>query len=105
MFHSFDIVVDNTLIQAKQSKKVRQKSMPARDISRDRFTGRGQDQAAIFLILEQAFRVEPLHHVCDASLRDFETGGDIDHTGIALRIDQLENAFKVIFDRGGTTNN
>jgi len=28
-----------------------------------------------------------------------ETGGDVDDAGIALRIDQLKNAFEVIFDR------
>ena len=84
MFHSFHIVVDNTLIQAKQSKKVCKKPVPARDISRHRFTGWGQNQATILFILEQAFRVETLNHVCDAGLRNFQAGGDIDNTRIAL---------------------
>ncbi len=84
MFHSFHIVVDNTLIQAKQSKKVREKFVPARDISGDRFTGRGQNQTAILFVFEQAFRVEPLHHVGDAGLRNFQAGRDIDNPRIAL---------------------
>ena len=84
MFHSFHIVVDNTLGQAKQSKKVCKKLVPARDISRHRFTGRGQNQTTILFVFEQAFGVQPLHHVCDAGLRNFQAGGDIDNTRIAL---------------------
>jgi len=30
----------------------------------------------------------------------FQAGSDIDDAGIALGIDQLEDAFEVIFDRG-----
>ena len=44
--------------------------------------------------------IEPPHHVAHAGLRNFETGSDVDHPGITLRVDQFQDPLQVIFDRG-----
>ena len=61
----------------------------------------GQDQAAILFVFQQALGIEPLHHVGHAGLGDFERSSDVHHPGVALGIDQLEDALEVILDRGG----
>ena len=71
-----------------------------RDIARERFRRRGQNEPAIFFVFEQTFGIEPLDHVGDAGLRDFQAGRDIDDAGVALGINQFQNAFEIIFDRG-----
>ena len=74
--------------------------MSSRDVASKRFTGRGQNESAILFVFEQTLGVEPLDHIGNTRLGNFETGGDIDHAGVSLRIDQIENALEIIFDRG-----
>ena len=105
MLHSFDVVMDDLLIQPEQSEKVSQKLVPARNVSGQRLTGGGENEAAIFLVFKQAFAVKTLHHVTDARLRDFETRRDVNHAGVSLRIDESEDTFEIILDRGGAASN
>jgi hypothetical protein len=39
-------------------------------IASQRFAGGGEDEAAVFLVLQQALGIEPLDHVRHARLRD-----------------------------------
>ncbi len=101
VLHALDIVLDDPLIDAEQLEEIGQELMTPGDIAGERFTGGGQHESAIFLVVEQAVAIEALHHVGDARLGDLETGRDIDHAGVTLRVDQFEDALEVIFDRGG----
>ena len=74
--------------------------MPARDIARERFARGRQDQAAVFLVFEQALTIEALDHIGHARLRDAEARRDIDHARVALGVDQLEDALQVILHCG-----
>src|ERR1700730_4996903 len=48
--------------------------------------------------------IKSLYHVCDASLRDLQTLSDVGHSGISLRIDQIQDLFQVILDRRRTSH-
>ena len=100
MLHSFDVVVNDAFFQAEEAKKIGKKPVPSRNVSGNIFTCGGKHESAIFFILKQAFGVESLNHIGHARLRDFETTGDIDHAGVAFGINQLEDPFQVILDRG-----
>ena len=73
-----------------------------RNLARQVFADGGQNKAAIFFVFEEALGVETLNHVGYASLRNFQRRSDIDDAGVALGINQFENAFKVVFNRSGT---
>lgn len=101
MFHSLDVMVDNASIHAKKLQKFGEQVMAARDIARKRLASGSQHQSAIFLVLQKAFRIQPLHHVGYACLRDLQTRSDVDDARVALRINQLEDALEIIFDGRG----
>ena len=101
VFHALDVMLDHSLIDAEELEEIRQELVSSGNIAGERFTGSGQDQAAIFLVLEETLAVESLYHVGDARLRDSEARRDIDHAGITLGVDQFEDALQVIFHRGG----
>ena len=100
MLHSLDVMVDHLFVETEQSEEFREELVPPRDVPRYRFSGRSQDQAAIFFVLQQTLSVEALDHVGDARLGNPETGRDVDDAGISFRIDQVENPLEVIFDGG-----
>ena len=101
MFHALDVMLDHSFIDAEELEEIRQELMAAGNIAGERFTGSGQDQAAILLVLEETLAIEALYHVGDARLRDSEARRDIDHARVAFGVDQFEDAFQVIFHRGG----
>ena len=100
MLHPFDVVLDHSIVDAEEFQKVRQKVVAPGDIAREGLTGGRENEAAIFFVLKQALAVEALDHVGDAGLRNTKARGDIDHARIALGIDQFQDAFEVILDRG-----
>ena len=102
MFHSFDVVINDTIAQAKELQKISEQFMAMRDAAGELFAGLGQDKTAIFFVFEQAFSIEALDHVGHAGLGNVQSRRDVDDSGVALGIDELENAFEIIFDRGGT---
>jgi len=102
MFHSFDVVINDTIAQAKKLQEISEQFVAMRDAAGELFASLGQDKTAIFFVFEQSFRIEALHHVGHAGLGNFQSCRDIDDSGVALGIDELENAFEIIFDRGGT---
>lgn len=100
MLHSFDIAINHAVAEPEQSEEVGQKAVPMRDVARHFFAGRSQHKAAILFVFEKAFGAEALDHVGDAGLRDLQSRSDIDDAGVTLRVDQLQNAFEIIFHRG-----
>ena len=103
MFHAFHVVIDHVIGQAEQLEKVGQKLVTAGDVARERLASGGQDEAAVFLILEQALGVEALDHVGHTRLADAEAAGDVHDAGVALGVDEFEDALQVIFYRGTVT--
>ena len=101
MFHSFDVVINDTIAQAKKLQKISEQFVAMRDAAGQLFAGLGQDKTAIFFVFEQSFCIEALHHVGHAGLGNFQSRRNVDDSGVALGIDELENAFEIIFDRGG----
>jgi hypothetical protein len=101
VFHALDVVLDHALVYPKELEEIRQELVAPGDVAGQGFTGGGQDQAAILLVIEEALGIKPLHHVGDACLRDAETRRDIDDAGVTLGVDQFEDALQVILDRGG----
>jgi hypothetical protein len=99
MLHSFHVMANDAVIEAKEFKKVRKQFVPVGNFAGQRFPGCGQNKAAIFFVFEETLGIEPLDHVRDAGLRNFQRGRDINYAGIALGINQFENAFEVILDR------
>ncbi len=100
MFHSFDVVINDTIAQAKKLQKISEQFVAMRDAAGELFAGLGQDKTAIFFVFEQSFRIEALNHVGHAGLGNVQSRRDVDDSGVALGIDELENAFEIIFDRG-----
>ena len=100
MFHSLHIVIDDAFIEAEEPEKIGQELVPMRNLAGQRFASGSQNEATIFFVLEETLGIEPLDHVGDAGLRNFQRRRDIDYTGVALGINQFEDAFEVILDRG-----
>ena len=100
MLHSFDIMVDHAIIDAEKFQEIGQELVTPGDVARQGLARSRENEAAIFFVLEETLTVETLNHVGDAGLRDAEAGGDVDHAGVALGVDQLQDAFEVILDRG-----
>ena len=100
MLHSFDIVVDHAIIDAEELQEIGQELVTPGDIARQGLARSGENEPAIFFVLEETLSVETLNHVGDAGLRDAETGGDVDDPGVALGVDELQDTFEIILDRG-----
>ena len=100
MFHAFNVVMNHALAETEELQEIGQKPVPVCNVAGEPFTGAGENEAAILFVFEQSFSPEALNHVGHAGLRDFQGGSDIDDPGVSLGIDQFQNAFEVIFDRG-----
>ena len=100
VFHSFDVVVNDLLIQAEQRQKIGEELVPSSDVASESFARGREDQAAIFFVLEEAVGIEALDHVGHAGLGNLQAGRDIDNPRVTLGIDQLQDALEVILDRG-----
>lgn len=101
MFHPFHIVVNHPVVEAEKFKKISEKFVPVRNLAGQRLARCCENEAAILFVFEETLGIKPLDHVSDAGLRNFQRSRDIDHAGVALGINQFENAFKVILDRSG----
>ena len=102
MFHSFHVMINDAVIQPEQSEKIGEKFVPVCNFASEIFAACGQNQAAIFLVFQKPPRVEPLYHVRHAGLRNLQRSRDIDNPGVSLGINQLQDAFQIILDRGRT---
>src|SRR4051812_31574024 len=74
--------------------------MAAGNIAGQGLARRREDEPSVFFILEEPIGVEAPDHIADAGLRNPEALGDVHDPGVPLGIDELENAFEVILDRG-----
>ena len=86
MLHALDIVINDALIEPEKGEKIRQELVAMRNFAGQGFTCNSQNQPAIFFIPKQPFGIEPLHHVGHARLRDFQGGGNINHSRIPFAI-------------------
>jgi hypothetical protein len=84
VFHALDVVMDDLVVEAEELEEIGEEVVAVGDVAGEGFAGGGEDEAAIFFVFEEAFRVEALDHVGDAGLGDFEAGGDIDDAGVAF---------------------
>src|SRR5260370_15211569 len=100
-YHSLDVEINDRIVQAKKLQKISEQLVAMRDAAGELFAALGQHKTAIFFVFEQSFRIEALNHVGHAGLGNVQSRRDVDDSGVALGIDELENAFEIIFDRGG----
>lgn len=84
VLHALDVVMDDLVIQAEELEEIGQQMVPVGDVAGEGLARGGEDQAAVFFVLEEALRIEALDHVGDAGLGNLETGSDIDDSGVAL---------------------
>jgi len=98
MFHSFHVMINDALIQAEQSQKIGEKFVPVRNFTSQVLAGWRQNKPAIFLVFQKALRVESLHHIRHAGLRNSERSRNIDHPGVTLGINQFQDAFQIVLD-------
>jgi hypothetical protein len=101
VLHALDVVVDDLIVEAEELEEIGEQLVALGDVAGEGLAGGGEDQAAVFLVLEQALGIEALDHVGDAGLGDFEAGGNIDDAGVSLGVDELQDALEVILHGGG----
>ena len=71
MLHSFHIVINDAIVEAKQSQKISQKFVPLGDFMGQALTGRRQNKSAILFVFQQTLGVQSLNHVGHACLGNF----------------------------------
>ena len=103
VLHALDIVVDDLVVEAEELQEIGEEMVAVGDVAGEGFAGGGEDEAAVFFVFEEALGVEALDHIGDAGLGDLEAGGDVHDAGVALGVDEFEDAFEVILDGGGGT--
>src|SRR5438034_10805104 len=68
MFHSLYIMINDAIVEAKQSQKISQKFMPLGDFMGQALTGCSQNKSAILLVFEEPLGVQSLNHCRQARL-------------------------------------
>ena len=79
--------------------------MPFLNAKGDFATFVGEDQAAIFFVIDVPELAELLDHAGDRGLLHVERGSDIHHASVSLFLDEFVNSLEVVFgaltgDRG-----
>src|SRR5438105_1076120 len=72
MFDSFDVVLLDVSVQSQQREKTREGLMPLLDFGRDGKALFGQDEPAIFFVVEVTKFPQLLHHARHRSLFDVQ---------------------------------
>lgn len=98
VFHAFDIVVDGFWVEAEELEEIGEQLVAVGNVLGELFTRRGEDEASVFFVAEEAFGIEALDHVGDAGLRDGEAVGDVNDACVALGSDEFEDLLEVILD-------
>lgn len=98
VFHPLDIVIDDIVLNPEHAQEISQELMPLHNVARQRLAGSCQDQATIFFVFEQSFRIQPLDHVGDACLRDFQPLRNIGHPRVAFRVNQVQDLLEVVLN-------
>src|SRR5438477_4760949 len=68
MFHSLYIMINDAIVEAKQSQKISQKFMPLGDFMGQALTGCSQNKSAILLVFQKTLGVQSLNHIGHACL-------------------------------------
>ena len=102
MFHSFDVVVNGVVVEAEELEEIGKELVAMGDVSGEGFARGGERKASVLFVFQESVCIEALDHVGDARLRDIEPSGDVDDACVTLGINEFEDLFEVIFDRGGS---
>ncbi len=100
VLHAFDVVINGVVVEAEEFEEIGEELMAMGDVSGEGLARGGEGKATIFFVFEESVCIEALDHVSHASLRNIESGGDVDDACVTLRVDEFENLFEIIFDRG-----
>jgi len=103
MLHPLDIPLDLLLRDTQQLKKTGEDPVPVTDCLGDGLPLLGQNQSTVALPEDESLGIKSLHHIGDTRLGDPQAGGDVDHPGIPLRLDQLLDPLEIIFGSGSGT--
>ena len=68
MLHPFDIIVNGLVVDTEELQEAGKKFVATDDVVGDFFSAFGEGHATVFLVVHEAFAIEPLHHVSDAGL-------------------------------------
>src|SRR5262249_13905469 len=60
VLHSFHIVINDAVVEAKQPQKISEKFVSLRDLMCQALTSRSQNKATILFVFQQAFNVQSL---------------------------------------------
>ena len=97
MLDALDVLSLGFDVETEEGEKTRESAVPILDFARHFPALVGHDEAAVFFVLKIAGFGELLDHAGDGGLFHLERRGDIDHTGVALLLDQFMDALQVIF--------
>src|SRR5688572_14781218 len=96
MFDAFDVLLLDLRVEAEQGEKAGQRFVAALNFIGDRAAFVGEDEAAIFDVVDVTEIAEFLDHAGDTGLTDVERRSDIDHARVTLLLDKLLDAFEII---------
>lgn len=100
VFHAFDIPVDGVFIDIKEFQKTGQCLMSVDDGTCDAQPFFRQDSASVFFMLNEPFGIEPLQHIGDAGLGNFQSFGNINRARVSLFFDEVKNLLEVVITGG-----
>jgi hypothetical protein len=101
VLHALDVVVDDLIVEAEELEEIGEQLVTLGNVAGEGLASCSEYKAAVFLVLEQTLGIKTLDHVGDAGLGNLEASGDIDDTGVALGVDELQDALQIILDSGG----
>jgi hypothetical protein len=97
MFDALDVVALGRLVQSEQGEETGEGLVAFFDAGGDGASLFCQYQDAVFFVVEVAQGAQFLDHAGDGGPAYAEGGGEIDGAGAAFGLDQILNAFEVIF--------
>ncbi len=97
MFDAFDVAALGFVVEPEEGEEAGEGEVAGLDAAGDGAAFVGEDEAAVFDVVEVAGFGEALDHVGDGGLFDLEGGGDIDDAGVALVLDQFVDPLEVVF--------
>ncbi|MEY5016416.1 MAG: hypothetical protein RIS92_2774, partial [Verrucomicrobiota bacterium] len=100
VLHALNVVINGVVVEAEEFEEIGEELMAMGDVPGEGLARGGEGKATIFFVFEESVCIEALDHVSHASLRNIESGGDVDDACVTLRVDEFENLFEIIFDRG-----
>ena len=101
VFHSLNVAVDGIFVDVEEFEEPGQGFVAVDDGACDAQAFLGEGGAPVFLMGDEAFGIQPLQHVSDAGLGDFEFFRNVDGACVSLFLDEVEDLFKIVVAGGG----